>query len=247
LDDYHNDYARLVSSSIVVNAPIPPHKLGSIREITCLIMTYVAAQLLEAGGEVILEDPMADLCTQAEGHAMKWASTASTTSPSASTPVPNASSPVQTPVMQDEPDLDIQLPIKQKASLKVGKFFFVFSTPPHHTESIEAELDNNEDDPGIYSKTIDGVDDGTHLITASFVKTKDNNRDQLLMIFAYFSEFMCTNIDGLKICQGCKYAHYQNQGQGLFLYSKSFLTHSRNAQQTKATSTESLCRWTLPI
>ncbi len=71
LDDYHNDYARLVSSSIVVNAPIPPHKLGSIREITCLIMTYVAAQLLEAGREVISEDQMADLCTQAEGHAMK--------------------------------------------------------------------------------------------------------------------------------------------------------------------------------
>jgi hypothetical protein len=130
---------------------------------------------------------------------MKWASTASTTSSSVSTPVPNASSPPQTPVMQDEPDLDIQLLIKQKSSLKVGKFFPIFSTPPHHTESIEAELDNDEDDPGIYSKTIDGVGDGTHLITASFVKAKDKIRDQLLMNFVYFSRLMCTNINGLKI------------------------------------------------
>jgi hypothetical protein len=187
LDDYHDDYAQLVSSSIDANAPIPPHKLGSIREITRSIMTYIAAQLLEAGG---------DLCTQAEGH---WASTASTTSPSDSTLVPNAFSPVQSPVMQDEPDLDVQPPIKQKSSLKVGKFFPVFSTPPHCTESIEAKLDDDEDDPGIYSKTIDGVGDETHLITTSFIKTKDKIKDQLLMNFAYFSELMCTNINGLKI------------------------------------------------
>jgi hypothetical protein len=120
-------------------------------------MTYVAAQLLEAGGEVILEDQMVDLCTQAERRAMKWASTASTTSPSASTHVPNASSPAQIPVMQDEPDLDVQLPIKQKSSLKVGEYFPIFSNPPHRMESIEAELENDEDDPGIYSQTIDGV------------------------------------------------------------------------------------------
>jgi hypothetical protein len=162
-------------------------------------MTYVAAQLLEAGGEVILEDQMADLCTQAEGCAIKWASTASTTSPSASTPVPNASSPAQTPMMQDEPDLDIQLLIKPKSSLKVGKFFPIFSNPPHHMESIEAELENDEDDPGIYSKTIDGVVGGTHLITTSYVKTKDKIKDQLLMNFTYFSELMCTNINCLKI------------------------------------------------
>jgi hypothetical protein len=71
LDNYHDGYAQLVSSSIVDNTPIPPHNLGSIREITGLIITYVAAQLLEAGGEVISEDQMVDLCTQAEGCTMK--------------------------------------------------------------------------------------------------------------------------------------------------------------------------------
>ncbi len=61
------------------------------------------------------------------------------------------------------------------------------------------DLEDNEDDPGIYNKTIDGVGVGTHLITASFMKTKDKIRDQLLMNFAYFSKLMYTNIDGLKI------------------------------------------------
>jgi hypothetical protein len=68
--------------------------------------------------------------------------------------------------------------------LKVGKFFPVFPTPPHRTKSIEADLDDNEDDPGIYSKKIDGVGDVMNSITASFVKTKDKIRDQLLMNFA---------------------------------------------------------------
>jgi hypothetical protein len=199
LDDYHDNYAQLVSSSIVDNTPIPPHNLGSIWEITCSIMPYIAVQLLEAGREAILEDQIADLCTQAEGRTMKWASTASTTSPSASTPVPNASSPAQAPVMQDEPDLEVQPPIKQKSSLKVSKFFPVFSTPSHRTESIKVDLDNNDDDPGIYSKTIDGVGDGSYLITASFIKTKDKIRDQLFINFAHFSDLMCTNIDGLAI------------------------------------------------
>jgi hypothetical protein len=56
LDNYHDNYAQLVYSSIIDNAPILPHKSGSIWEITCMIMSYVAAQLLEAGGEVMLEE-----------------------------------------------------------------------------------------------------------------------------------------------------------------------------------------------
>jgi hypothetical protein len=50
-----------------------------------------------------------------------------------------------------------------------------------------------------YSKTINGVSDGTHLMTTSFIKTKDKMRDQLLKNFTYCSKLMCTNINGLKI------------------------------------------------
>jgi hypothetical protein len=48
-------------------------------------------------------------------------------------------------------------------------------------------------------KPIDGVGDGTHLITASFIKTNAKVRDQLLFFFVYFSNLMHANIDGLKI------------------------------------------------
>jgi hypothetical protein len=59
--------------------------------------------------------------------------------------------------------------------------------------------DDDEDDPGIYSHTINGVGDGTHLIIASFIKTNDEIRDQLLKNFMYFSELMHANIYGLQI------------------------------------------------
>jgi hypothetical protein len=70
-------------------------------------------------------------------------------------------------------------PGKIKSSLKTGKFHPVFAStpPPRQTESTNADPDNEEDDPGIYSKTINKVGDGTHVITASFIKTNDKIRD----------------------------------------------------------------------
>ncbi len=52
------------------------------------------------------------------------------------------------------------------------------SPSPHQTNPTSADPDDKEDDPSIYSKTFDGVGDGTHLITASFIKTIDKIRDQ---------------------------------------------------------------------
>jgi hypothetical protein len=69
--------------------------------------------------------------------------------------------------------------------------------PPRQTNSTSADPDNKEDDPSIYSKTIDGVEDGTHLITASFIKTNDKIRDQLQKKIVYFSNLMHANINGL--------------------------------------------------
>jgi hypothetical protein len=128
LEDYHDNYEQLMYSSIIDNAPILPRELGSIWEITRTIMSYVAAQLLEAGGKVIPEEQMADLCTHAEGRATVWACTASTTPPLDSTPLPDAPSLAQTAAMQDESDPDVQLPNKQKSSMK-AKNFFPFSLP----------------------------------------------------------------------------------------------------------------------
>ncbi len=55
------------------------------------------------------------------------------------------------------------------------------------------------DNPDLYGEMIDGVGNGKHLIIASFIKTNDEIRDQLLKNFTYFSELMCANMDSLKI------------------------------------------------
>jgi hypothetical protein len=72
-------------------------------------------------------------------------------------------------------------------------------TQPCPMDSTDADLDDDKDNPGLYGKMIDGVSGGTYLITASFIKTNDKIRDQLLKNFGNFSELMCANINGLKI------------------------------------------------
>ncbi len=68
-------------------------------------------------------------------------------------------------------------PEKPKSSLKAGKFFPVSATtpPPRQAKVTDKDPDVNEDedDPRIYSRTIDGVGDRTYLIIASFIKTND--------------------------------------------------------------------------
>ncbi len=89
----------------------------------------------------------------------------------------------------------------QKSSLKAGKFVPAFSvvTQPCPMYSTNTDLDDAKDNPGLYGKMIDGVGNGTHFIIASFIKTNNKIRDQLLKNFAYFSDLMCANFDGLKI------------------------------------------------
>jgi hypothetical protein len=64
---------------------------------------------------------------------------------------------------------------KPKSSLKAGKFFPICSStpPPCQKESTGMNPDDNEDDPGIYSRAIDGVGNGTLLIIASYIKMND--------------------------------------------------------------------------
>ena len=50
----------------------------------------------------------------------------------------------------------------------------------------------------MYSKLEEGVGDSTHYITASFVKTNEKIKDQLLMQVKYFLDLMSANIDGVK-------------------------------------------------
>jgi hypothetical protein len=78
--------------------------------------------------------------------------------------------------------------LNQKLSLKPGKFdpAIILKTPPRNKDSTIPGQDDNEGEYGIHSKTIDGVGDGTHLITASFIKSKDKIRDYFLIISTNF-------------------------------------------------------------
>jgi hypothetical protein len=104
---------------------------------------------------------------------------------------------------QQTPQVSMLSPEKPKSSLKAGKFFPVHATtpPPCQAEVTDKgpDVDEDEDDPGIYSCAINGVGDGMHLIIVSFIKTNDKIQDQLVTNFNYFYELMYANNDGLQI------------------------------------------------
>ncbi len=78
LGDYDDDVAKLVSSSTANNVPIPPHEIDSIQKSTQSIMSYIAGQLLATDSEVVLEDCMGNLSTQAEEPALEYCRVEST-------------------------------------------------------------------------------------------------------------------------------------------------------------------------
>jgi hypothetical protein len=70
--------------------------------------------------------------------------------------------------------------------------------PPCQLEICNKDDGEEEDKPGVCSKLDEGVVDGTHYITASFVKSHDKIKDQLLIQVRYFLDLMSANIDGMK-------------------------------------------------
>jgi hypothetical protein len=103
------------------------------------------------------------------------------------------------PNTQDDESLVLP-PTKPKASLKPSKFFPVFAeqTPPRRADAHMKDDEDDVSEPGVYSKLDEGVGDGMHFITASFVKTNEKIKDQLLTQVRYFMDLMCANIDGVK-------------------------------------------------
>ena len=92
-------------------------------------------------------------------------------------------------------------PTKPKTSLKPSKFFPVYAeqTPPCIADHTNEGDEDEDEEPGVYSKLNEGVlGDGTHYITASFVKLNKKIKDQLLTQVRYFLDLMGANIDGMK-------------------------------------------------
>jgi hypothetical protein len=104
LDNYYNDVAQLVSSSTANNLPIPPHEIDSIQMSTQSIMSYIAVQLSDAGGEVVSVDCMGNLSTQAKERALEYCCVASTQATD-SAPSPDIISLAWSAILQYEAEL----------------------------------------------------------------------------------------------------------------------------------------------
>jgi hypothetical protein len=201
---------------------------------------------MHLGGEEISVQELKILTHQAKDDALELH--AASMSPKMPSPPPivttrNAPSP-------QVPQYPILPPGQIKSSLKMGKFHPVIAStpPPRQIKSTSVEPDDEEDDPSIYSKTINGVGDETHLITASFIKTNNKIRDQVLNFCCVFlqphackyqwpqdsSHQYQETITNFNLSQGQEHSHSWQQDQRLFFYTEPVLPCPQNPKQTKS-------------
>jgi len=168
------------------------------------IMTALATLILHLGGKEIPHAALTIFADRAEEEALLlYKSYAAPMVVPPKSALENPAMIVEEEMSPKDPDDGFLAlpPTKPKPSLKPSKFFSVFAeqTPPRLLEDVH--IKNDEDDvsePGVYSKLDEGVGDGTHFITGSFVKTNEKIKDQLLTQVKYFMDLMCANIDGMK-------------------------------------------------
>jgi hypothetical protein len=157
------------------------------------IMTGLVNLIMHLGGKEISHASLAILANQAEEEALLLYSSSTMRPPTA------IAEDKSTSILSDNADPPIS-PTKPKASLKPRKFFPVFAEqmPPCQTDIPNGDDGDEEDKPGVYAKLGEGVGDGTHYITTSFVKSNIKIKDQLLTQVRYFLDLMNANIDGIK-------------------------------------------------
>jgi hypothetical protein len=178
----------LMSSSARGSMPDLSSQYGELRSTHLSIISGLQKGILHLGGKEISSQDIKELTLNAEEEAIKLHTAAMPTkrgSPGTASSAPNTSPPqrVEANGVMDQASTNIaQLPFTPKSSLKAGKFVHAFSvvTQPCPTDSTTTDLDDDKDNPGLHGKMIDGVSNGMHLIIASFIKTNDKIRDQLL-------------------------------------------------------------------
>jgi hypothetical protein len=95
LDNYQDDFAKPAFLSYNNSTPIPPHNIKPIRATNSLIMLYIAAHHLAAGGAPISELQMKILLDQAEKCAMEFVQAKSVQPSLKSAQAPDLVSPTQ--------------------------------------------------------------------------------------------------------------------------------------------------------
>jgi hypothetical protein len=185
------------------NSSLLASRCDELRSTNFPIMTALANLILHLGGKEIPHSALTIFADHAEEEALRLYK--SYTTPMVVPP----ESALETPAMVVEEEMTpkdpydeslVLPPTKPKASLKPSKFFPVFAeqTPPRLADVYMKHDEDDDSEPGVYSKLDEGVGDGTHFITASFVKTNEKIKDQLLTQVKYFMDLMCANIDGVK-------------------------------------------------
>ena len=71
LDKYQDDLTIITPILCSECPPIPPNEIESLRTTTGTIMSYIALQILSAGGDAILESHLKSLLSQAKEGVMK--------------------------------------------------------------------------------------------------------------------------------------------------------------------------------
>ncbi len=174
INSYHNNIFQFLMSSPTSNPRLYLSiRYGKLHGISSPIISGLAHFITHLGGKEMSNHEIDSVTRQAKVdalglHAAAMPLTALPPHPDVTTN--NLATKNGPP--QNAPWDSMFLPDKPKCSLKAGKFFPVRSStsPLRQKESTKTNPDNDEDDPGIYSRTIDGVGDGTHLIIASFIK-----------------------------------------------------------------------------
>jgi hypothetical protein len=176
---YRDSIFQLLQSS-PISTPLPDltaHYDQLRRHYHPIILSH-ASLITHLGGNTISEEDINQFTQQAETDALVLHTT-----PTPDTPAPpllhatvnnDATKVDPTQAMQQDAMIP---PNKPKPSLKAGEFLPAHSTMPPFRQAEANTIDpgdkDDDEDPGIYNHTVEGVGDGTHLIIASFIKTND--------------------------------------------------------------------------
>ena len=184
------------------NSTILAPRYDELRSNNFPIMTALANLILHLGGKEIPHAALSIFADRAEEEALLLYKSAAPMVLPPKSSLETAAMVIReiiSPNTQDDESLVLP-PTKPKASLKPSKFFPVFAeqTPPRRADAHMKDDEDDVSEPGVCSKLDEGVGDGMHFITASFVKTNEKIKDQLLTQVRYFMDLMCANIDGVK-------------------------------------------------
>ena len=158
------------------NSTLLASRYDKLRSTNLPIMTALANLITHLGGKEIPHAALIICANRAEEEALLlYKSYAAPMVLPPNSALENPAMIVEEEMTPKAPDNEFLVlpPTKTKASLKPSKFFpvFVDQTPPRIAGDHMKDDEDDASEPGVYSKLDEGVGDGTHYITASFVKT----------------------------------------------------------------------------